>query len=137
MFLKVATIAGVALCLALPAVAQTSTQQTSTQPTSTQAPPSQAASPDTQSMMGQPVQGMSGSSIRQHISMDLKKAGFSDVKIMPASFVATAKNKKGDDVTMLITPDSVTTITDVPASGQSASNGKMTTGGTATASNSK
>jgi ABC-type phosphonate transport system ATPase subunit len=58
---------------------------------------------------------------------------------MPASFVAEAKDKHGDPVTLLITPDSVTTVVEEQASGKSASNqavsGKMAATGTSTVNN--
>jgi hypothetical protein len=101
MFRKVMTLAGVALCLSLPAMAQQTTQSSSTDSTST---------------IGSPVPGMSTSSIRNHLMQDLEKAGYTDVNIVPASFVAQAKDKQGHPVTMLISPDSFTTITEVPQS---------------------
>jgi hypothetical protein len=125
MFRKVATLAGVALCLSLPAVAQQTTQSSSS---------------DTTPAIGTPTPGMSASSIRHHLMQDLEKAGYTDVKIVPASFVAEAKDKQGHPVTMLINPDSVTTITMVPESSASMGSGSTSASnahgsGTSTASN--
>lgn len=99
MFRKIATLTGVALCLSLPAMAQQTTQSSSS---------------NTTPAIGTPTPGMSASSIRHHLMQDLEKAGYTDVKILPASFVAEAKDKQGHPVTMLISPDAVTTITMVP-----------------------
>ena len=90
--------------------------------------------------MGSPTPGMSSSSIRNHLMQDLKKAGYTDVKIVPASFVAEAKDKQGHPVTMLISPDSFTTITEMPRSQTSSGNGsssasKSSGSETSTASN--
>jgi hypothetical protein len=104
-FYKTATLAGVAVCLSLPVVAQQTTQPL---------PPS-----STSATQGQPTTGMNASSIRQHI----EEAGYTNVKIVPASFVAQAKNKQGHPVTMLITPDAITTITDESVSSTSGGNG--------------
>ena len=118
MFQKVAALTGLAVCLSLPAMAQTS-------PSGNNATNGHAAA------------GMNGPSIRQHIQQDLEKAGYTNIKIMPASFVAEAKDKQGDPVTLLITPDSVTTVVEEPASGKSASNqsSKMAGNSTSTGSN--
>lgn len=124
MFRKIMTLAGVALCLSLPAMAQQTSQASS--------------SSDSTSAIGTPTPGMSASSIRSHLMQDLKKAGYTDVQIVPASFVAEAKDKQGHPVTMLISPDSFTTITEVPQStsaNNSSSSSKTSGSGTSTASN--
>ena len=106
MFRKVATLTAVGLCLSLPAMAQQTNQSSSSSGASTNGTPT----------MGTPTPGMSAGSIRSHLMQDLEKAGYTDVKIVPASFVAEAKDKQGHPVTMLISPDSVTTITEEPES---------------------
>ena len=106
MFYKVAAAAGLALCLALPAVA---------------AETSQSSSSGNTAEMGQPVRGMNTVSVRQHIVQDLEKAGYTNINVVPASFVAQAKDKEGQPVTMLISPDSITTIIQEPMSNKSAS----------------
>jgi hypothetical protein len=121
MFQKVAALTGLAVCLSLPAMAQTS----------------QSESSSNNAMNNHAAAGMNGPSIRQHIQQDLEKAGYTNIKVMPASFVAEAKDKQGDPVTLLITPDSITTVVEEPASGKSASNqsSKMAGNGTSTGSN--
>jgi hypothetical protein len=54
-------------------------------------------------------------SVRKQLIDDLTKAGFTDIKIMPESFLVRAKDSKGNPVMMMINPDSVTTVTDVSA----------------------
>lgn len=117
MFQKVAALTGLAVCLSLPAMAQTS----------------QSESSSNNGMNNHSAASMNGPSIRQ----DLQQAGYTNIKVMPASFVAEAKDKQGEPVTLLITPDSITTVVEEPASGKSASNqsGKMAGNSTSTASN--
>jgi hypothetical protein len=123
MFQKAATLAGLAVCLCLPAVAQASESPSSGSGTN-----------------GHATSAMNAPSIRQHIQQDLEKAGYTNIKVMPASFVAEAKDKQGNPVTLLITPDSVTTVVEEQASGKSAGNqpasgGKMAATGTSTTNN--
>ena len=63
MFQKVATLAALAVCLSLPAMAQ-SNQSQSASNTGTN---------------GHPASAMNGTSIRQHIQEDLQKAGYTEV----------------------------------------------------------
>src|ERR1700759_5353845 len=49
----------------------------------------------------------------------LTSAGFSDVKVVPSSFVVSAKDQNGRPVIMHITPHSMTLLTEVPASNPS------------------
>ena len=69
-----------------------------------------------------------GVPLRKHIAMDLQKAGFSDVKVMPDSFLVRAKDQAGQYVTMLINPNSLTEVvaegrgSNSNTSGQQASN---------------
>jgi hypothetical protein len=46
----------------------------------------------------------------QQVKADLLKAGFTDVTIMPGSFLVQAKDKSGNPVTMMIKPSSVTEV---------------------------
>jgi hypothetical protein len=47
-------------------------------------------------------------SIPHEIRETLTQEGFSDVKIVPGSYLVTAKDKNGDPVTMIIGPNSMT-----------------------------
>ena len=49
----------------------------------------------------------------------LTSAGFSDVKVVPSSFVVSAKDRNGHPVMMHITPHSMTLMTEVPVSNPS------------------
>ncbi len=54
-------------------------------------------------------------SVRARIADDLKKAGFTDLKVTPDSFIVRAKDKTGNPVVMMIDPDSLTEISEVGA----------------------
>ena len=54
--------------------------------------------------------------LRQQVANDLSKAGFTDIKVMPESFLVRAKDSKGNPVMMVINPDSVTAVTEMDAS---------------------
>ena len=53
--------------------------------------------------------------IQQQVRENLQQAGFTDIKIMPSSFLVRAKDRAGNPVMMVINPDSVTAVTEVPA----------------------
>ena len=88
-------VVGVGFALALPAVAQTSTPSS---PAVTTSKPSGTANPN--SPMTQ-----------QKMESDLKQAGFTDIRVVPESFLIRATNKDGHPVMMMITPDLFTEIT--------------------------
>lgn len=56
--------------------------------------------------------------IRQQVQKNLQEAGFTDIKIMPSSFLVRAKDKDGNPVMMVINPDSITAVTAIPESGR-------------------
>jgi hypothetical protein len=60
--------------------------------------------------------------IAQKLRADLTKAGYTDISIMPSSFFIQAKNSEGNPVTMMISPDSVTALTEATERANSASN---------------
>jgi hypothetical protein len=79
--------------------------------------PDTDASPTTQTaLIGTPAKG---DGIRKQLANDLERSGFSDVKIVPGSFIVQAKDKTGNPVTMLLTSDSITEVTDVNSDRQS------------------
>ena len=53
--------------------------------------------------------------ISQRLRNDLSKAGFTDIKIMPSSFLVRAKDSEGNPVMMVINPDSVAEVTEQTA----------------------
>lgn len=88
----------------------------------------------TQSGSGGQMSGQNGA-IRQQIMQQLSQAGFTDVHVMPESFLVRAKDPHGNPVMMVINPDSVTAVTAMGggqmgqgAGGQSGG-GKMSQGG--------
>ncbi len=60
--------------------------------------------------------------IAQKLRADLDKAGYTDITIKPSSFFVQAKNSEGSPVTMMISPDSVTALTEASQRSESASN---------------
>ena len=90
----------VASLLAFPALAA----DTSTN--STNSPSSPAVSTTPQTTHNLPAQ------IRSKLEQD----GFTDVNVVPGSFLVSAKDKGGDPVTMIIGPNSMMMLTQVPSS---------------------
>jgi hypothetical protein len=73
-------------------------------------------------------QGNTQQSIQARVQSNLEQAGFTNVQIMPSSFLVRAKDKEGNPVMMVINPDSVTAVTELPANNRSGSYGEETTG---------
>jgi hypothetical protein len=53
--------------------------------------------------------------VSQRLRDDLTKAGFTNITIMPSSFMVRAKDSEGHPVMMVINPDSVTEVTEQSA----------------------
>ena len=51
--------------------------------------------------------------IQQQVQNNLQQAGFTDIHFMPSSFLVRAKDRAGNPV-MMVNPDSVTAVTEVP-----------------------
>jgi hypothetical protein len=79
-----------------------------------------------QSGGGGQMNGQSGA-IRQQITQQLSQAGFTDVHVMPESFLVRAKDPQGHPVMMVINPDSITAVTAL-GSGQTGQGGGGQTG---------
>ncbi len=62
-------------------------------------------------------QNQNTANIRQRIYQNLSQAGFTDIRIMPRAFLVHARDRDGNPVTMMITPNSVMALTTVPANG--------------------
>lgn len=54
---------------------------------------------------------------REQLTRTLQSAGFTDVKVMPDSYLVQAKDKDGNPVNMFISPNSVTEVMGAPATG--------------------
>ncbi len=57
--------------------------------------------------------------IEQQLHQDLSKAGYTDIKIMPGSFLVQAKDKQGSETEMMISPHSMTEVTAMSAADSS------------------
>ena len=49
--------------------------------------------------------------MRREVQQNLVKAGFTDIQIMPESFLVRAKDPSGHSMMMVINPESVTAVT--------------------------
>ena len=65
--------------------------------------------------------------LRSDLRNMLQQGGYSDIHVMPSSFVIRAKDKNGNAVTMMVSPDSFAQVTEVENTGGSDS-GNSTTG---------
>ena len=59
--------------------------------------------------------------LRDNIRGMLQRSGFSDIRIMPSSFMIRAKDQQGNPVIMSVSPDSVTEISELGTSGANGS----------------
>ena len=99
--------------LTTPAFAQTNTTPGSTGDQSNAS--GQSALSNDQSSDQNPIyNGNSNGQAAMHIGSalraELTKAGYSDINIMPTSFMVRAKDSQGNPVMMVISPNSVTAI---------------------------
>jgi hypothetical protein len=117
--MKNLTIAtGIMLLSVLSASAQTpnstaATTHPGTAPAATSSPAAQA--------------GANSDNLRQQVQSNLTKAGFTDIKIMPTSFMVRAKDQSGNPVMMVINPDSFTEVTQLPANNPASQNNQSST----------
>src|SRR5579883_3107223 len=91
-----------AVLIAVPLMASAALAQTSSTKT-----PSGGAEQSGQSPAGPQT-------LQQQVKKNLQQAGFTDIKMMPSSFLVRAKDKQGNPVMMVINPDSVTALTEIP-----------------------
>ena len=56
-----------------------------------------------------------GAGLQQQVTTNLQNSGFTNVKVMPDSFLVQATDKSGNPVTMFIGPNSMTEVTTVGA----------------------
>jgi|SwirhisoilCB2_FD_contig_31_34243509_length_437_multi_3_in_0_out_0_1 hypothetical protein len=86
-----------------------------------------AQSPGTDSPNASAVGTQSKQTLPQELRQKLTRAGYTDVKMVPSSFLVTAKNKSGNPVMMRITPHSMTMLTEIPVNGASGSSKSSST----------
>jgi hypothetical protein len=58
--------------------------------------------------------------MRQQLSDNLAKSGYTNVRVMPEAYIIQANNKAGEPVTMFLSPDSMTVFTAQDPKGQDA-----------------
>lgn len=79
----------------------------------------------------QPGQAAAASQqIAQKLKESLAQGGFTDIQIMPKSFLVRAKDKAGNKVMMVVNPDSVTSVTAMGSAVPGSSGSKMNSGPT-------
>ncbi len=121
------TTAALAMAAAAPAFAATGTD--------TAAGPSMNQSGMTGANSGTdtsgPLSGPMGAVVQQKIHNEMSQAGFTDIHVMPQSFLVRAKDSSGNPVMMVINPDSITAVTRMggQSANQSAQNGNTGFGG--------
>ena len=93
------TLCAVILCCGFAGSAVAATDTTSTGSTN------QSTAPNAQAPMH----------VSQKLRDDLSKAGFTNITIMPSSFMVRAKDSEGRPVMMVINPDSMTEVTEQSA----------------------
>jgi len=77
-----------------------------------------ASSPPTSAPPATTKTQTSGTNLQQQVTTNLQNSGFTNVKVMPDSFLVQATDKSGNPVTMFIGPNSMTEVTTVGANGQ-------------------
>ena len=60
----------------------------------------------------------SGPNLRQQLTNSLQQSGFTNIKVVPESFLVQANDKSGNPVTMFIGPNSATEVTTVGSNDQ-------------------
>lgn len=84
-----------------------SAQSTNSPSANTEARGAQAGAANAQAQAGP------NGPIAQRIRSNLEQAGFTDIKLMPSSFLVRAKDKDGNPMMMVINPDSVTAVSEI------------------------
>jgi hypothetical protein len=82
----------------------------------------QTETPTTESSATATPQNGKTMGLRQEMRDSLQQAGFTNVRVMPDSFLVQAKDKGGHPVAMIINPHSMTEVVDEGTVGQNASN---------------
>jgi hypothetical protein len=70
----------------------------------------------------------SGQSVRQTLQKHLQDAGFSDIQMIPTSFMVRARDSQGRSVSLIVTPDSVLAVTEITDDQTNAQSPGATTG---------
>ena len=70
-----------------------------------------------------------GNNLRQQVMTNLQQSGFTDVKVVPDSFLVQAKDKSGNPVTMFIGPNSFDEVTTVGSNADTSRTNANASGG--------
>jgi hypothetical protein len=119
-------VAGLVAAFALPAVAAPSS------PSPSQSNATSGAGTQSKTADQKPTP-----KIAAKLSQSLTEAGFTDVHVMPESFLVRAKDRDGNPVMMVINPESMTAVTAMDGSSNNAltsSGGNSSSGGATSAS---
>jgi len=119
MFARLLTAAAFTAIMLCAAQAQSSSSST---PSNSSAAQSPASTPSSQ----QSVQ-----TVPREIRQKLSEDGYSNIQIVPGSFLVSAKDKRGDPVTMVIGPNSMMMFTQVPNSTNRGTTGSNNAGSAA------
>lgn len=82
-----------------------------------------------------PAKTSNDPNLQQQVMTNLQQSGFTDVKIVPNSFLIRARDKSGNPVTMFIGPNSFDEVTTIGANSPVNSKGAQTTGSNPNARN--
>ena len=63
-----------------------------------------------------PSQGQTWSTKHAQVKNELEQAGYKDVRIIPLSYLVQATDRNGNPAMMVITPSSMTAVTDMEIS---------------------
>jgi hypothetical protein len=126
MLKKVLAPTAIAIALATPAFAATTTNNNG----------SSSATPGASSNQSQGGEQATAPAIAQKLHNGLAQAGFTDIHVMPQSFLVRAKDQDGNPVMMIINPDSMTAVTALGSSGNN-TNGSLSGSGASGAANSQ
>ena len=66
-----------------------------------------------------------GGQLRAHVQNMLQTAGFSDIRMLPSSFMIRAKDQEGNPVVMSVSPDSFTEVSELGTSNGNGANGSV------------
>ena len=128
-------LTGAAILMCIPSIAMAQTTPAPAAPEK-QAAATTADSPDAEDAAKTKMAGMpttDGPGIRQQLTTSLQQAGFTNIKVVPDSFIVQAKDKSGDPVTMFLDSHSLTVVAGADPTADSAKNVPTATDATAMA----
>src|SRR6202034_3798141 len=102
-----------------------------------QTPNSPVNTPAAQTSNQNSTQNSASGSLRGHVQDMLQSSGFTDIRMMPSSFMIRAKDKDGNPVVMSVSPDSVTEVSELGTSGGNGMNGSAANGPAGSAASSE